>query len=75
MLYIKDNEGEKTWHVGDPVPKIKGRVVQFQADGHELELFLLAMEEPTFDDPEVTLQKKDDDKYAAWCKMRRENPE
>lgn len=32
------------WHVGDPIPySLIGRVVTFQADGHELEMILLAM--------------------------------
>ena len=47
MLYIKTNAATAvspycTWHIGDPVPKV-GRVVEFQADGDELELFLSAM--------------------------------
>lgn len=31
------------WHVGEPVPKELGRVVQIQADGDELDLILDAM--------------------------------
>jgi hypothetical protein len=42
MLTIKDNDHNKyiTWHVGDPFPKVRGPVVTFQADGHELYYFL-----------------------------------
>ena len=53
MLYIRDGviaepttdaeRAWKTWHTGDPVPKIKERVVTFQADGDELNLILAAM--------------------------------
>jgi hypothetical protein len=46
MLGIKDKNGRwKEWHVNEPLPKIEGQVVTFQADGHELELFLRAMEQ------------------------------
>ena len=31
------------WWVGNPVPEV-GRVVRFDADGHELQLILLAMQ-------------------------------
>jgi len=49
MLYIKDDEvGNTEWHVGDPVPEIKSRVVTFQADGHELELILSALAAGTY---------------------------
>jgi hypothetical protein len=31
------------WHVGESVPDILSRIVNFQADGHELEMILQAM--------------------------------
>lgn len=31
------------WHIGEPLPEDLGRVVTFQADGDELNLFLDAM--------------------------------
>jgi hypothetical protein len=45
MLGIKQKGRWIEWHVNEAVPKIEGQVVTFQADGHELELFLRAMEE------------------------------
>lgn len=39
-LYI---DGKREWHVGEPVPRHLGRVVTFQADGDELDLFIDAM--------------------------------
>ena len=46
MLGIKDDSGRwKEWHVNESVPKIEGQVITFQADGHELELFLRAMQQ------------------------------
>jgi hypothetical protein len=47
MLYIEDANGRKRqWHVGDGYPSDLKLypVVKFQADGHELELFVRAME-------------------------------
>ena len=51
MLYIqaaKEADGRENWipwHVGDIVPNAaRQRVVTFQADGHELEMFLKAMQ-------------------------------
>jgi hypothetical protein len=46
MLWIKAKDGRGIeWHVNEPVPDIQGRVVEFQADGHELELIFRAMEQ------------------------------
>jgi len=46
MLGIKDNSGRwRTWHVNEAVPEMLGQVIVFQADSHELELFLRAMRE------------------------------
>lgn len=45
MLGIKDDTGRwKVWHVNEGIPKLEGRVITFQADGHELEMILLAMQ-------------------------------
>ena len=45
MLVIREaKKPYKVWHVNEPVPDFYGPVVDFQADGHELELILLAME-------------------------------
>jgi ferredoxin-like protein FixX len=47
MLGIKDRNGRwREWHVNESMPKIDGQVVEFQADGHELDLILLAMAMP-----------------------------
>lgn len=44
MLGIKLENGQwRHWWLGMPVPDV-GRVVEFQADGDELNLFLAAME-------------------------------
>lgn len=55
MLYIKehlkDAEANSTWHVGEPMPYIKARVVTFQADGDELNLILDAMSHKITRDP------------------------
>ncbi len=42
-LGIRLNGYWHEWHVGEPVPKQFGRVVQFQADGDELDLIVDAM--------------------------------
>ena len=47
MMYISfsfpDWGYSKEWHIGDPMPEIKGRKVYFAADGDELALILGAM--------------------------------
>ena len=43
-LGINLNGYWREWHVGEPVPKEFGRVVQFQADGDELDLIVDAMQ-------------------------------
>lgn len=50
MLYIMQNNGfttnvpeEQQWHVGEPMPLIKARVVTFQADSDELEVIIEAI--------------------------------
>jgi hypothetical protein len=44
MLGIKDKNGRwQEWHVNEGLPKIEGQVVEFQADGHELDMILIAM--------------------------------
>lgn len=47
MLYIeeklKDTTAVSAWHVGEPMPRISGRVVRFDADGEELEVILAAI--------------------------------
>jgi len=44
MLGIKDGTGSwREWHVNEGVPELQGQVITFQADGHELEMILLAM--------------------------------
>ena len=45
------------WHVGEPVPKELGRVVQIQADGDELNLIVDAMLASRGDHP-TTIWKK-----------------
>ncbi len=45
MLGIKDNKGRWIeWHVNESVPELKGQVITFQADGHELQLIIAALE-------------------------------
>lgn len=46
MLFIDGNQHSDPieWHVGEPLPEIKGRVVLFQADGDELEFIKRALE-------------------------------
>lgn len=45
MLVIREaKKPYKVWHVNEGVPDIHGPVVDFQADGHELEMILLAMQ-------------------------------
>jgi hypothetical protein len=44
MLGIKgDGNQWKQWHVGERLPKVSGRVVTFQADGHELTFLMEAL--------------------------------
>lgn len=43
MMYINDRYYDLHWHIGEPVPALKARVVTFQADGDELDLILEAM--------------------------------
>lgn len=48
MLYISqvDKAGwpvRSGWHTGEPLPKIVGPVVTFQADGEELQVILGAL--------------------------------
>lgn len=44
MLAIKDKNGRwREWHVNEGTPEIEGQVITFQADGHELDLILIAM--------------------------------
>jgi hypothetical protein len=42
MLTIKGYRG--CWHVGEPLPIIRERVVAFQADGDELEVIIAALQ-------------------------------
>ena len=49
MMYISwtdhdHRQQQRHWWVGQPLPEIDGRVVSFQADGHELEALLNGME-------------------------------
>ena len=44
MLYIKNAVGGQEWHVGEPLPKVIGRVVTFQADGDELDFIIQALQ-------------------------------
>jgi hypothetical protein len=39
----------KSWHINEPVPKVEGYVVTFQADGDELNFLLAAMEQLDLD--------------------------
>jgi len=44
MLIIKDsNRKVYEWHVGEPLPKMKGPVISFQADGDELRRLLAGL--------------------------------
>jgi len=52
MLYIKTKSRNIEWHVGEPLPSFyisdqtsvgDGRVITFQADGHELNWLLDAI--------------------------------
>lgn len=47
MMYIKDEQKTHIWHVGDPLPKLSGKVITFQADGEELEKIIEAINEKT----------------------------
>ena len=49
MLYIDDDGVTHSWHVGEPLPRLRGRVVRFQADGDELSALYrgLGATEPT----------------------------
>lgn len=43
MLSMKGNDGRwRKWYVNEPVPEVHG-VVAFHADGHELDLIIIAM--------------------------------
>lgn len=68
MLQIKYNEETKygrtpegrwrTWHIGEPIPaEAKTRVVTFQADGDELNLFLDAMKASRGEANEICWEK------------------
>lgn len=57
MLFIKSDDGRRwgqSWHVGDPLPTIKGQVVQFQADGNELEVIMEALNLYSWKGPKVS---------------------
>lgn len=44
MLGIKMKDGHwRVWHVNEGRPDVDEQVVTFQADGHELDLILIAM--------------------------------
>lgn len=44
MLGIKGRNGRWIeWHVNEPAPEIYGPVVEFQADGHELDLIFIVL--------------------------------
>lgn len=45
MMYVIIDKVSIPWHVGEPFPFIppKTRVINFQADGHELDLIINAM--------------------------------
>ena len=45
MLCIQQREGDNwtEWHVGEPLPELRSRVITFQADGHELDMIQRAM--------------------------------
>jgi len=47
MLYIMDKVSieadAQTWHVGEPMPLFKHRVIYFQADGEELAVIIEAI--------------------------------
>lgn len=45
------------WHIGEPVPENLGRVVTFQADGDELNLFLDAIVASRGEHPRVEYRK------------------
>jgi hypothetical protein len=42
-LYIDDGDEHHEWHEGEPWPKLKSRVITFQADGSELAIILDAL--------------------------------
>jgi hypothetical protein len=45
MMYITDRGYRcRMWHVGEPFPEVHGAVVTFQADCHELEWLLEAIQ-------------------------------
>ena len=44
MLGIKGNDDRwYQWHVNEPLPEVHGPVITFEADGHELDLILIAL--------------------------------
>lgn len=43
MMFIEDGDKRRIWHVGEPFPELKGKVVKIQVDGDELEALLSAM--------------------------------
>jgi hypothetical protein len=44
-----DRKVVRQWYINEPVPKVEGYVVTFQADGDELNFLLAAMEHLNFD--------------------------
>ena len=45
MLGIKDDRGKWIeWHINEPVPQLEGQVIEFQADGDELNFLLACMQ-------------------------------
>jgi hypothetical protein len=59
MLYIITQnvvfgKTETIWHIGDPAPNQRlGRVVNFQADGDELNLIVAAIKAASKEEPKV----------------------
>lgn len=59
-IKLKTSSGREfwfEWHIGEPIPEDIGRVVTFQADGDELNLFLDAMVASRGEHPRVDYRK------------------
>jgi len=50
MGWKRINDQWATWHVGQPIPDFKQRVVTVQLDGHELDMLYLAMDRAYVDE-------------------------
>lgn len=66
MLAIKDDKGRwREWHINESFHGVLGRVVQFQADGDELNFLLTCMEKVNYDKQSGAVSLQQNELYEA----------